>query len=165
VLIFGTMFGTALAHWIAALGRVLSDPSTLPLPALAGLLIAINGAFYFLKGSPTELGRRMLDRMEGLKLYLSASEAERRSLVGAPAVTPRVYEALLPYAIALEVERPWSDALEANLRATAGPAAAASYRPVWFPRSHRNSGSIADRIGVPLGDAYAAIYPPWGRWF
>ncbi|BBE71331.1 hypothetical protein OHA_1_00904 [Pleomorphomonas sp. SM30] len=162
---FSGLLCAVILGWNEAVGRVLSDPSKLPLPVPVGLLLAINGAFYFLKSAPTELGRQALDRLQGLKLYLSATEIERNSIAGAPAVTPRIYETLLPYAIALEVERPWSEALEAHLRATAGPAAADSYRPAWFPRSHRNSGSIAERIGVPLGDVYAAVFPPWGRWF
>jgi len=61
-------------------------------------------------------GRRPLDEIEGLRMYLCVAKAERMNMSDAPQVTPDLFEKLQPYAIALDVEEPWSRALAAHLR-------------------------------------------------
>lgn len=57
----------------------------------------------------TKFGRQMLDEIEGLKLYMSVAGKERLNFHNPPERTPEHYEALLPYAVALDVEAEWSD--------------------------------------------------------
>ncbi len=77
--------------------------------------LALNGLFFYLMRAPTELGRPVMDQLAGLKLYLETAEADRMNMQ-APEITAERFEALLPYAVALNVEKPWSDAFAAALR-------------------------------------------------
>jgi uncharacterized membrane protein len=52
-------------------------------------------------------------------------------MADAPPVTPSKFETLLPYAIALGVEKPWSEALESHL-AKAALVADTAYQPIWY---------------------------------
>ncbi|MGY6555748.1 MAG: DUF2207 domain-containing protein [Wenzhouxiangella sp.] len=75
-----------------------------------GLLILI---FSMLMVAPTEEGRKLLDHIEGLKKYLSVAEKQdlarlQRRTEDEPVLTPERFEALLPYAIALDVEEAWT---------------------------------------------------------
>ncbi|MCY1708105.1 DUF2207 domain-containing protein [Pannonibacter sp. SL95] len=116
------------------------------LPLLAALLLAVNYLFFRLMGAPTALGRQVLDEIEGLRMYLEVAEAERMNMDGAPLMSPQHFETLLPYAVALDVEEPWSEAFEVWLGTAAGAAAAASYHPHWTSGSF-DPGSIARDLG------------------
>jgi len=131
-------------------------------PIALGLLGAMNVVFYTLLHAPTELGRQIMDQLEGFKLYLSVAEADRMNMQGAPDVTVEVFERFLPYAIAMGVEKPWSEALESHL-AKAGQVDDA-YHPHWYHGSSswssRDIGAATAGIvgGVAAGMAEAT--PP-----
>ncbi|MBO3759083.1 DUF2207 domain-containing protein [Ciceribacter sp. L1K22] len=113
--------------------------------AVAGIVL-LNVVFYFLMGAPTPLGRKLMDGIEGLRTYLTLAEKDRLNMAGAPTMSPQHFETLLPYAVALGVEKPWTKAFEAWLAtAAAGAAAATAYSPAWY---HGGSmGDFSDRIG------------------
>jgi uncharacterized membrane protein len=121
---------------------VTHDTKSLALAAIGGIVLT-NALFLFLMGAPTPLGRKLMDGIEGLRTYLTLAEKDRMNMAGAPAMSPQHFETLLPYAVALGVEKPWSRTFEAWL-AAAG-AAAASYAPGWYAGS--NYGTFGDRIG------------------
>jgi len=117
------------------------------LPALVGVggIVMLNGLFFFLMGAPTPVGRKLMDGIEGLRTYLTLAEKDRLNMQGAPKMSPQHFETLLPYAVALGVEKPWTRTFETWLASAAAGAAAASYQPVWY---HGDlSGGIGDRIG------------------
>ena len=123
---------------------VLSVESMPPwVPAAFGLIGAMNVVFYNLLHAPTELGRQVMDEIEGFKMYLSVAEADRMNMRGAPEVTPEVFEKFLPYAIGMGVEKPWSKALESQL-AKAGEVDTA-YHPTWY---HGSSGWSSGDLGA-----------------
>jgi len=70
--------------------------------------VAGLGIFYFALRAPTHAGRKILDEIDGLKLYLSVAERDRMNLENPPEQTPAVFERFLPYALALGVEQQWS---------------------------------------------------------
>lgn len=82
------------------------------LPALATpLLISItllNFIFYPLLKQPTLTGRKLMDQIEGFKLFLGTTERYRLEAFHPPQQTPALFEKNLPYAIALNVENEWS---------------------------------------------------------
>lgn len=87
-----------------------------PLPfLLVGAFAMLNGLFLYLMRAPTALGRPVMDQLAGFKLYLETAESDRLNLRGAPEITAERFEALLPYAVALDVEKPWSEAFAAAL--------------------------------------------------
>jgi uncharacterized membrane protein YgcG len=112
--------------------------------AFGGILL-INMLFFFLMGAPTPLGRKLMDGIEGLRIYLTLAEKDRMNTAGAPTMSPSHFEKLLPYAVALGVEKPWSQAFETWLATAAAGAAAAAYSPGWYHGT--NPGGFGDRIG------------------
>lgn len=114
-------------------------------------LVVVNGLFFILLAAPTAAGRPVMDAVEGLKLYLSVAEAERMNMPGAPLMSPNHYETLLPYAIALGVEKPWSRAFEGWLTTAAAAASAADYQPSWYHGRPFERGRFADRITSTVG--------------
>jgi len=66
-------------------------------------VVSVNVLFYHLLKAPTMLGRRILDKIEGFKMFLAATEADRLQRMYAVDRTPELYEKFLPYALALNV--------------------------------------------------------------
>ncbi|WP_162901728.1 DUF2207 domain-containing protein [Breoghania sp. L-A4] len=95
------------------------------------MLVALDALFFVLLSAPTKVGRGLMDQIEGLKLYLSVAETDRMNMAGAPAMSPSRFETLLPYAVALKAEKPWSEAF-ASWLAAASAAGAVAYAPVWY---------------------------------
>jgi len=138
-----TVFGgiaTALYIESAATGH-------LPLFAAIGGIVVTNLVFFFLMGAPTPLGRRMMDGIEGLRQYLTLAEKDRMNMAGAPEMSPRHFETLLPYAVALGVEKPWSETFDRWLLTAAAAGAAAAYQPGWYHGDSFSSGNFTDRVG------------------
>ena len=124
------------------------------LPAVAILvpiLVMLNFLFYRLLKAPTLTGRKVMDQIEGFKLYLSVAEKERLDLLTPPEKTPELFEKYLPYALALDVENEWSEQF-ADVLARAGEGR--GYTPAWY-----HGGSYSDvgssRFVSNLGGAFA----------
>lgn len=106
-------------------------------------LVGMNFLFVFLMPAPTQKGQKIKAEIEGFKLYLEMAEKQQLNaredvLSGQePPMTKERYEAFLPYAIALDVEKPWSKYFEKVL-----PQEAKEYRPSWGNVSGRNLGSV-----------------------
>ena len=133
----------------------------LPLLIGVGGILLVNLLFFFLMGAPTPLGARMMDGIDGLRQYLTLAEKDRMNMAGAPQMSPRHFETLLPYAVALGVEKPWSETFDRWLLAAA--AGAAAYQPAWYHGDHFTAGSFGDRMGGfagSLADTMTASLPP-----
>jgi len=127
--------------------------NTFPLEAviLVPFLVGLNFLFYRLLKAPTLTGRKIMDQIEGFKLYLSVAEKERLDLLNPPERTPELFEKYLPYALALDVENQWSEQFAAVL-AQAGEDGR-GYTPVWYTGSYHDLGS--SRFVSNLGGAFA----------
>lgn len=121
------------------------QPGDLPIVAALGGIVLINALFFFLMGAPTPLGRRLMDGIEGLRIYMTLAEKDRMNMAGAPTMSPQHFETLLPYAVALGVEKPWTKTFDTWLASAAAGAAAATYQPAWYHGS--NAGGFGNRIG------------------
>ncbi|MEZ2129367.1 MULTISPECIES: DUF2207 domain-containing protein [unclassified Sinorhizobium] len=135
-----------LASVVAAMADTTETNGELPLLVAIVGIFALNFVFFFLMGAPTPLGTRMMDGIDGLRQYLTLAEKDRMNMQGVPTMSPQHFETLLPYAVALGVEKPWSRAFETWLAAAAGGAAAATYQPGWYVGNYP-AGSFSDRIG------------------
>jgi len=119
---------------------------------LLGVTVFLAPLFYYLLKAPTLTGRKVMDQIEGFKLYLSVAEQERLNLLNPPEKTPALFEKYLPYALALDVENEWCEQF-AEVLARAGVDGRA-YSPTWY------SGSSWDSLGTSrfagaLGDSFA----------
>jgi len=131
--------------------------------ALVGGFALLNGLFYYLLRAPTAAGRPIMDQIEGLELYLRTAESARMNLAGAPEITTERFERLLPYAIALRAEKPWSEAFEAAFaRAHPGEDLRDAYRPAWRGNAHWSGNSFGSSVSGAVAaaqDSFASATP------
>lgn len=118
-------------------------------------LIATNLAFAWLMKAPTAVGRRLLDQIDGLRLYLGVAERDELAAQKAPPPDAAQFHRLLPYALALGVEKNWTDLFAASV----GPAAAAAAVTAagWYHGgSIANLGSFTSGLGSSFGSAISS---------
>lgn len=130
--------------------------------------------FGWLMKAPTAEGRRLLDEIEGLRLYLSVAERDELARLPAPSADDGVgsgaeppldaerYQALLPYALALNVEDAWTGVFTAAVGAAAATATAASI--TWYRGggSLDSLGQISSALGSSLSQQIASAATPPG---
>ncbi len=126
-------------------------------PLFALLIVAIgviNYIFYHILKAPTLRGRKLLDKMEGFRLFLDATERDRLNILNPPERTPELFERYLPYAVALDVENHWAKQFESVLKASTAEGTT-GYRPIWYSSSAWSNTSFSS-IGSSIGDAIAS---------
>ncbi len=98
-------------------------------------IIMINIIFTILMRAPTILGQQKRDEIAGFKLYLETAEKTRlnaQNMQTEPELSIKRFEEILPYAIALGVEKIWSDYFVSKLAKNAIPNIDKNYRPDWY---------------------------------
>ncbi|GBD88528.1 hypothetical protein BMS3Abin03_02464 [bacterium BMS3Abin03] len=105
----------------------LSQTGSILLIAGIVILVIVNIVFYHLLKAPTKLGRKIMDRIDGFRMYLSVAEQDRLNSIKEPEKTPELFEMFLPYAIALDVENEWGEKF-ADVLERAG----SEYSPGWY---------------------------------
>ena len=124
----------------------------------AVLLLIVNAVFFPLMRCVTIPGRRLLDKIEGLRMYLTTAEQDRLNTLNPPERTPQLFEKFLPYALALDVEQEWAEQFT-EILAKAGEGGAA-YSPSWYSGtsswSDMGSGRFASAVGSSLAGAIAS---------
>jgi uncharacterized membrane protein YgcG len=96
---------------------------------IAGVAV-IDFVFYHLLKAPTLQGRKVMDQVDGFKMYLSVAEKDELKGMGAPVETQELFEQYLPYALALDVEQIWSERFSDLLASTVQEGQ--SYHPRWY---------------------------------
>ena len=137
--------------------------SAIGLPSLVLFLgiVATNIGFYHLLKAPTLAGRRLMDDIEGLKLYMRVAEKERLNLLNPPNRTPEHFEALLPCAMALDVENDWNEQFADVLaRAAVDPASGRHHKPSWYSGRTPFTGLAASLGGSFAGAVSASSSAP-----
>ena len=76
--------------------------------------------FRYLLRAPTLSGRRLMDQVEGFKLFLSEVHGDSLNRAMPPQQTPEVFERFLPYALALDVEQQWAEKFSSLLASAGG---------------------------------------------
>lgn len=127
--------------------------------AMIPLLLAFvltNYLFYHWLKAPTHTGRKLLDEIEGFRMFLKATEKERLNFIHPPERTPELFEKYLPYALALDVEQVWAEQFTDILAAAS--AQGKDYSPGWYSGSftHGHFGSMAASLGNSFSSAAAA---------
>jgi len=124
-------------------------------------MIIFNAMFYFLIQAPTLFGRKLLDQIEGFKLYLATAEQDRLDLMHPPEITPQLFEKYLPYALALGVENRWSKQFHKAMRIHGDEYK--NYQPSWYighNYSNYDFASTATAIGAGLASSVVAASTP-----
>ncbi|WP_127144744.1 DUF2207 domain-containing protein [Pelagibacterium montanilacus] len=128
----------------------------------AGLIVATTIVFGVLMRAPTLHGRQVMDEIEGFKMYLETAEKERLNFQDEPEMSVARFETILPYAMALGVEKPWAERFENDLVRHAVRDAPRSYSPAWYHGSRFSGGRLAATMGglaAGLSSAMVAAQP------
>ncbi len=140
------------------LGLVLfTKVAALWVPVVFAMGALMNGIFYHLLKAPTVMGRKVLDELEGFRLYLSVAEKDRLNLENPPQRTPELFEMFLPYALALDVEQAWSEQFKDVL--VAAGQGDREYHPGWYTGVGLGalaSGAFASSLGSSLSSAISS---------
>lgn len=132
VIFGGNLFGAAASF----LGDLRLDTALIG----AASIIFINVVFAVLMRAPTVQGRKVMDQLDGFKMYMNTAEKNRLNMTNEPPMTVERFERILPYAIALGVEKPWSEHFEGELaRNAVADAQSGNYSPGFY--SGRNWSS------------------------
>ncbi len=145
--VLGELFGIGAFVWMTGAGFAL----------VVAALIATNIAFFQWLKAPTLEGRKVLDRIAGLRLYLGVAERDELARQTAPPMTADEFQKFLPYALALGVEKTWAD----RFAAAVGPAAAAAAAGamIWYQGNASglsNLGSFSSDLGSSLSGAISS---------
>jgi uncharacterized protein (TIGR04222 family) len=112
------------------------------------------GIFLYLLKAPTPPGRRIMDEIEGLKMYLETAEGDRLNRMKSPELTPEVFESFLPYAYALDVANEWSAAFKNTLEGSLDPNDA--YHPHWYHGGDAGRMNFLDNMGSNIGNSLSS---------
>jgi len=145
---------------VFAIGVLVHVTSIWILPFLLAL-IGINALFWELIKQPTVEGQRVRDAIEGFRMYLSTAERYMLERLTPPERTPELFEKMLPYAVALDVENQWADKFSTILAdaAVSGENDTNGYRPRWYHGTNWNAamaGSFAGGLSSALGSAVSS---------
>lgn len=134
--------------------------------AIMAVMLVIVAVFGKLIQAPTTEGRSLLDEIEGLKMYMSVAERDELKAMPGPDQPPMLdakrYEAMLPYAVALDVEDAWTKKFTAAVGAAA--AAAAASNMMWYSGRGpiTNMGDFTSSVGSGLSSSISSASTPPG---
>jgi uncharacterized membrane protein YgcG len=131
-----------------------SGPTVLVIVTIALSVLTI-GFFAVIMRRPTMRGRKLLDEMLGFKDFLEIAEKDELNLRNPPAKTPQLFEALLPFALALGVDQQWSERFATVLASIRNPDGS-EYRPAWYHGSW-NSANLTKTTSQLSGGLHAAV--------
>lgn len=152
--LFSTNNGSILAGVALAVGIAIAMDQ---LGASHALLFAVCGVMaltvlLFKRWMPAYSveGRKLQDHLDGLRQYLTVAEADELRRMKAPPQTGEEFARLLPYAVALDVEKTWAHRFTLLLGASAVAAAASHYYS-------SDSGFSGGGAGAGIGDSVAGL--------
>jgi len=126
-----------------------SPPGWITLGAVFAAFVA-DVVFGWLLKAPTVAGRKLMDRIEGFRLYLDLAEGNDLKLVDEPPLTPELYERNLPAALALGVEQNWAERF-----ATVFATQAAAQGPTWYHGDRWDAGDVSG-FSSGLGSSFSS---------
>ncbi len=116
-------------------------------------------AYSFLIRRPGERKLYLQSQIEGLKMYMNTAEEKQLQYFNPPAVTPEIFEQLLPYAIALDMADIWGEKFQNTiLTAMQQPQ---PYQPPWFAGTVMNPARFGHTLNSTLSNTVNhAATPP-----
>ncbi len=130
---------------------------------LLAVMVLVQFVFFRLLHAPTAAGRKLLDQIDGFRMYLEVAEKDELALRNLPKKTPQLFEAYLPFALALGVEQKWAEKF-AGVFASLRDGTSDGYHPGWYDGHFdtRNLGRFTDSVGNSLTSAISSAATPPG---
>ncbi|HET6565453.1 MAG TPA: DUF2207 domain-containing protein [Xanthomonadales bacterium] len=145
-----------LAPVMIVLGSVLVAAFFPSGPAAWVIFVALSalmlGLFAWLMRAPTPAGRRIMDHIEGFRMYLNTAEQDRLDRMQSPKLTPEVFEAFLPYAYALGVQNKWCQRFERELPEELREQ---GYNPGWYSGQFHGMHAL-NHLGSDFGSSMSS---------
>jgi hypothetical protein len=119
--------------------------------------------FAIIMTRPTTRGRKVLDEMLGFKDFLEIAEKDELNLRNPPEKTPELFEAFLPFALALGVDQEWSERF-ASVLAAIRDQDGKGYQPSWYDGrwNSSNLSKTTSKLSSSLGSAISSSVSPPG---
>jgi len=133
---------------------ILIRSTTLLILLVFACLAVTDLVFAYLLKAYSQQGRKLMDRIEGFRMYLCTAEQRTMDLARAPERTPELFEKYLPYALALGVESQWADQFADELL-NAGE----EYSPSWYVGRNfaaLGAAGFATSMGSSMSSAIAS---------
>lgn len=151
-----------LATLVAAMLAIPLDAGPPTWIGYAVAAVVLHGVFLLLLRAPTPAGRKVMDEIEGFRMYLGTAERDRLDQMRSPRLTPEVFEAFLPYAFALGVQNRWCQRFADELPQE--PHGEPRWQPGWYSGPASGPGAMG-RLGTGFAGALsgaiaAAATPP-----
>ena len=127
---------------------------------VAGLLfssVLLHVLFHFLLKAPTLRGRRLMDQVDGFKMFLGEVDGDRLNRIMPPDHTPRTFERFLPFALALDVEQAWSGKFASQLGSAGHAPGGQAYTPSFYSGTNANGFGPAGFLSSFSGGFTSAI--------
>ncbi len=133
-----------------------SGPTMLVIATVIAMFVTLV-FFAIIMKRPTLRGRKLLDEMLGFKDYLEIAEKDELNLRNPPEKTPQLFEAYLPFALALGVDQQWSERFARVLAAIRGPGGD-GYSPSWYNGAWNSSrlSRATSQLSSGLGSAISS---------
>jgi uncharacterized membrane protein YgcG len=151
-----------IALFATALAVLVGQRLSFTMIAVIVVMLLTVAFFSVIMRRPTARGRKVLDEMLGFRDYLEVAEKDEMNLRNPPEKTPQLFEAYLPFALALGVEQEWAEKFAGVLESIRGPDGR-SYQPSWYSGTwnssslSRNIGSVSNGLGSAIS---SSVTPP-----
>ena len=145
-----------------ALAFIVGGRLSIAMIAVIVIMLLTVAFFGVIMRRPTPRGRKVLDEMLGFRDYLEVAEKDEMNLRNPPEKTPELFEAYLPFALALGVEQDWAEKFADVLEAIREPDGR-GYQPAWYSgswdssRISSNIGSVSSGLGSAIS---SSVTPP-----
>ena len=134
-----------------------SHPVTVIFSLYAGIALSLSFflvitvfLFYFFISRPLLPGQKIIDEIDGFKMYLSTTEKERFQKLQPEAHTLTLFEKYLPYALALGVEHAWSQRFQSEIAEALKAGTAPTYISHWSTGGNYSVGNIVGNMASSL---------------
>lgn len=127
-------------------------------PVIAAFsIVLLNVGFSLIMRAPTVHGRKIMDEIEGFKMYMETAEENRLNMNEEPELNPTRFEEILPYAIALGVEKPWSERFQREFIDVQPASSGTPYQSNWYAGSGFSSGNLGKNISATVAGVSSAM--------
>lgn len=123
--------------------------------SLIGIIIA--ALFTFLIQKPTEEGQKIIEEIEGFKMYLSTAEEDDVKLTNKELPENLdLFQKYLPYAVAFSVETTWTNRFESQIAEAQKDPSTANYTAWYIGSSSFNSASSIGSLTSSISSAISS---------
>ncbi len=141
--------------WFLGCFLFMNGAGTQPFVVFISLAI-LNLIFYQLMKAPTMRGRRVLDHIEGFRMFLETAEKDRLNLLAKEEGLPRLFEKYLPWAVALDVENQWAEKFKSYLSQAGAPQGGSNYTPAWYAGPLHHPAPLTSSLGSNISSAVSS---------